>query len=61
MILFVWHDSYRTFSKMALTEENKVSGLKILVVALRTKCLRIFNPELQPLVTPADGELNAEL
>jgi hypothetical protein len=46
---------------MALATGNKVSGLKILVVALRTKCLRIFNPELQPLVTPADGELNAEL
>jgi hypothetical protein len=46
---------------MALAEENKVSRLKILVVDLRTKCLRIFNLELQPLVMPDDGKLNAEL
>jgi hypothetical protein len=46
---------------MAHATGNRVSGLKILVVDLRTKCLRIFNPELQPLVPPDDGELNAEL
>lgn len=46
---------------MAHAAGNKVSGMKIRKHFICKPTLRIFIPELQPLVLPDMGELNTEL